>query len=101
MAIHWVEEKIDNIDNKYQISYSVAGGEVWIEAEISTRGFGDTKSKVFSVDLTNLKADTRYAFKISSDKKSLGKWFFKTAPLKIEMKSLLSQEEICFIPENY
>ena len=38
MAIHWVEEKIDNIDNKYQISYSVAGGEVWIEAEISTNG---------------------------------------------------------------
>ena len=84
MAIHWVEEKTVNVDNQYQLFYAVAGEEVWIKAEISIRDFGDTKSKVFSVDLTNLKADTRYAFKISSDKKSLGKWFFKTAPLKIE-----------------
>ena len=68
MAIHWVEESVENSDNKYQLSYSIANAGDWVPAKISNRLFGDTKSKVYSVDLKNLKADTKYAFKISSSK---------------------------------
>ena len=84
MAIHWVERSVENSENKYELSYCIANNDDWITAKISNRLFGDTKSKVYSVDLKNLKADTKYAFKISSGKKNLGKWFFKTAPIKIE-----------------
>ena len=54
--------------------YCIANDGDWVPAKISNRLFGDTKSKVYSVDLKNLKADTKYAFKISSGKKNLGKW---------------------------
>lgn len=84
MAIHWVERSVENSENKYELSYCIANNDDWITAKISNRLFGDTKSKVYSVDLKNLKSDTKYAFKISSGKKNLGKWFFKTAPIKIE-----------------
>ena len=84
MAIHWIDENAEKLDDKYLLSYSEAGNKTWNNAEISFRNFGNTKSKVFSVDLKNLKANTRYAFTISSKEKNLGKWFFKTAPMKIE-----------------
>ena len=84
MAIHWIDENAEKIDDKYLLSYSEAGNKTWNNAEISFRNFGNTKSKVFSVDLKNLKSNTRYAFTISSKEKNLGKWFFKTAPMKIE-----------------
>ena len=81
MAVHWVEQSVENSNNKYELSYCIANNDDWITAKISNSPFGDTKSKVYSVDLKNLKADAKYAFKISSGKKNLGKWFFKTAPL--------------------
>ena len=84
MAIHWIDENAEKFDDKYLLSYSEVGNKTRNNAEISFRNFGNTKSKVFSVDLKNLKANTRYAFTISSKEKNLGKWFFKTAPMKIE-----------------
>ena len=77
MAIHWIDENAEKFDDKYLLSYSEAGNKTWNNAEISFRNFGNTKSKVFSVDLKNLKANTRYAFTISSKEKILANGFLR------------------------
>ena len=95
MAIHWVQTpsspdtlsagEVGANDQSFEslLSYRSEGQEEWISSQVTNRLFGNTKNKVYSADLKNLRPDTRYTFKIILGKKQLGIWFFRTAPSKI------------------
>ena len=96
MAIHWVQENFssdaesadkadaNDLDLESSLSYRSDDQKKWLSSPVTNRLFGNTKNRVYSVDIKNLTPDTRYTFKIRHGNKKLGIWFFRTAPSKIE-----------------
>jgi hypothetical protein len=68
----------------FAFAYRLREAAEWGSADITSRPFGETRYRAFSVDLDNLAPRSRYVFKLLWKGHLLGTWFFETAPREFE-----------------